>query len=106
MRWQWTASLAAAFFCWAATAHAGDNNSFFPSMTNQGGPFIVQAPAPEPIAAPKAPGVPSQPTVSMPAGCTADNCCAEEGCTRHGHHKERFNLCDYWQILCAMFYCK
>jgi hypothetical protein len=71
-------------------------------------------PAPEPIPAPIAP--PVAPAPAGPVGpvatdpCASVDCCSMDVCPDTGHvgrrqRKERFNLCDYWEILCAMLYC-
>ena len=69
--------------------------------------IIVQAP--EPIAAPVAPpAAATGPAPMVAAPCTGGMCgvdCCEDECPKRAR-RERFNLCDYWQILKACFYCQ
>ena len=98
MKRQWIPLVAAAMFVGTMTVQAGDHVRPLPvGAPGAGGP-IVLAPAPEAIPAPKQPA----------AGQGADtiiviqDSCPDQPPQRP--RKERFNLCDYWEILCACFY--
>jgi hypothetical protein len=79
-----------------------------PITTSRQNGQLAPEPIPAPIAPPVAP-VPAGPVAGDPCAVSVD-CCSMDVCPDTGHvgrrpRKERFNLCDYWEILCAMFYC-
>jgi hypothetical protein len=86
------------------------DGSLAPKAMPNGSGFVVQEPIKAPVAPPAVPPAAS-PAVGSASSCCmpADCCCVEEtNCRRRQprQHKEHFNLCDYWEILCACFYCQ
>ena len=91
-------SSTAALFVGTMTAQADDHSRPLPVGAPSAGGPIVLAPAPEAVAAPKQPAsVQGAETIII-----IQDCCPDQQPQRP--RKERFNLCDYWEILCACFY--
>jgi hypothetical protein len=98
MKRQWIPFVAAALFIGTMTVHA-DGPVYLPATSANTAVLIVHAPAPEPVAAPEQPmSAPAPAIVVMPDCC----CCPDQPAKRQP--REHFNLCDYWEILCACFY--
>jgi hypothetical protein len=98
MKRQWIPLVAAALVVGTMTVRADNPGRSLPVGLPSAGETVILAPAPEAIAAPMgAPVVqPAAPVIIM------QDCCPDQQPRRQ--RREKFNLCDYWQILCACFY--
>jgi hypothetical protein len=91
---------------------AGNDVNFLPipAPAAQRATPMIQAPAPEPIAAPAASAPAKAPAPAANSCCTA-GCCHTDICDGWGGscpkpRREHFTLCDWWQILKACLYCE
>jgi hypothetical protein len=98
MKRQWIPLLALAFVFAVRGTPAGERVVTLPSP-NATHPTILIVEAPEPIAAPAAKPMPV--VTEMPTIVICEDCAAEK---KSRPRRERFTLCDWWQILCACFY--
>ncbi len=97
MKRQWIPLVATAMFVGALTVRAEGPYYLPPPIPGAGG-TLVRVQAAEPVAAPKGAAIvaPATPVV------ITEDCCPDQQPRRQ--RREKFNLCDYWQILCACFY--
>lgn len=105
MKRQWIPFVAAALFIGTMTVRA-DGPVYLPAASPNAAVQVVHAAAPEPIAAPQPPAATPAPAIvinpNYGTNYCPDCCCPDQPTQRQ--RREKFNLCDYWEILCACFY--